>query len=190
MAYPFFVDVAWKVVEQFGAEWRENPFRWERERDLQVALASRLDTALRLLGRGTVEARYPGAPARRKYNRVGCEPRVYLPKQESYCFPDIVIFKDLDEKDIDNPPDRADSWRGNWPMHWACELKFDDMKDGRAADEAKLRRLIDAGDLDYACVFDVRRSDGETSWTPVEQGLPVWRFSLRIPPLRAGPEDR
>jgi len=190
MAYPFLVDVAWKVVEQFGAEWRSQPYRWERERDLQVALASRLDSALRVIGYATVAARYPGAPERRHYNRVGCEPRVHLSGRDAYCFPDIVLFKDLPEKDIDDPPDACNSWRGNWPMHWACELKFDDAKKLGAVDEEKLRRLIKDGDLDFGCILDVRREDGDTSWKAVETGNSLWRFSLRVPPLRTGPDTR
>lgn len=54
--YPRLVDYAWDVVNQFIVNWQSEPYRWSREIDIQVEIASRLNTVFQLIGRHTILA--------------------------------------------------------------------------------------------------------------------------------------
>lgn len=174
---PALVETIWRVLGQFATDWEQAPYRWERERDIQMVLAARIDLAMHLLGEDVVTGRYT---EERRFNRVGCEPRLYLDRKQSrYCFPDIVVWNSLGTPS--DPPDRVDSWRGNWPVLWACEIKHDSADGGAEMDEAKLNSLIKSGDVQYGCVLNVKRGPGERRWHQKMPGGRLWRLDLRIP---------
>ena len=117
--YPFLVELAWHVTEAFVADWQREPFLWDRERDIQVALASRLSTVLLSLGKGTVEGEYTGTGFKgiQTYSRISCEPplRISVRGKTRICYPDVVLWDDL--SDPHKPP-------ADWPALWACEIKY------------------------------------------------------------------
>jgi hypothetical protein len=60
--YPYMVQIEWDVVNQFVRDWQMNPYLWNKEIDVQMKLAGRLSSVLKILGRGTMEARYEYGP--------------------------------------------------------------------------------------------------------------------------------
>lgn len=177
--YPFLVDVVWRVVRQLSRDWQQAPYRWEREADLQVALASRLGATMRLIGEGSVVGSYQ-PQSQRSMGRVACEPKLYLDKKRrQYCFPDVVVWRELEDES--DPPDRDAAWRGNWPVLWACEIKVDHKKGAPSKDEEKLIKLVTSKAVDFGLVLDVRREKGKSVWAPKMLDGKLWRHELRLP---------
>jgi hypothetical protein len=173
-----------RVVHQFAKEFREQPYRYWREIDVQVALTSRIDALLRTLGLDLVRGNYPkaipGFQGKQLWSRVSCEPSIWMKEggKQSRCNPDIVIWKQLEDEN--DPPDQlGNRWRGNWPMLWACEIKLDDVKK-TGWDEEKLLQLLGSGELDFGCIVDISRKTGaESTETTKEEGrLQVLKFAL------------
>lgn len=42
--YPYLVQIAWDVVNQFVRDWQMNPYLWNKEIDVQMELAGRLSS--------------------------------------------------------------------------------------------------------------------------------------------------
>lgn len=175
--YPFTIELVWRVLQRFAHDWELEPDRWERERDIQMALASRLDAAMRVIGEDVVVGTYA---KKHRMSRVCCEPRLYFAKKKlKYCFPDIVLWDEL--KPPYDPPDWDAAWRANWPVLWACEIKVNDRDTGPSSDEEKLVSLVGSGDVAYGCVLDIRRKKGVTKWTAKLAKGQLWRVDLRLP---------
>jgi hypothetical protein len=158
MSANLIAELAYNIVEQFGVEWQAQPYYWDREIDVKVELASRLKTALRLLGLGDVIGCYPSEKdvneQRIVFSRVRCDATVYLgsPKRRSgdrQVRPDIVIWDDLEDPDTAENCERGDM---HWPIIWACELKY--MGD-TSQDSDKLLELLAKGRIQRACLLDI-----------------------------------
>lgn len=131
--YPHMVNVAWDTVTAFLCDWQREPYRWSKEIDVQVAITSRLSQALRAMGRDTVVANYrsaiEGFHGNQRWSRVCCEPLVryrFSDGKDYKCYPDIVMLGDA--KNPDRPPEED---RGNFPILWACEIKYQGEDDQR-----------------------------------------------------------
>ena len=166
MAYPFLVTLADGILATLIREWQREPYRWSKELDFHVSLVSRIDTALRLLGRDTVLGNYGGAPAgfetttTQRWARVAATPTVMLRGADksppTNVMPDVVVWDDI--KDPNNPPDaRAREVRRNWPMIWACELKLNDRKQTQR-DAQKLSAFIQENELGYGSCVELTRA--------------------------------
>lgn len=132
--------LAWDIVETFLHDWQKEPYRWNQEIDVQVEIAGRLSTALKVIGKDTVKGNYhdavSGFEGRQVWNRVCCEPKLWLGPGE-YCFPDVVVWDDI--QNPDQPPDAIPG--RNWPAIWLCEIKLD-WSDTSRWDKEKLEQLI------------------------------------------------
>jgi hypothetical protein len=180
--------MAWDICEQFVAEWKETPFLWERERDLQAELYARLTSSLRVQGRLILPGFYDRAPAgyeRRQYwSRVGCEPRVAYTigpagTATAYCYPDLVIWDQL--RDSESPPPSE-----YWPVLWACEIKMGGAQSGKTWDLEKLRLLIGTGRVKHGCALHFRRevdhhiTTGPQLWRRDELEGKLWLASPHL----------
>ena len=127
--YPFEVQLAWDVVNQFTIDWQASPFAWEREVDVQAELFNRLRLIMKYTGREMVSINPPIV-------RVTQEPTIkyqYSDGKEYPCYPDILIR---------NAPD------SEFKNSWACELKFDNSR-GKDWDIEKLQYLCDQKIVHY-----------------------------------------
>jgi len=191
------ISIAWKEVEGFIHDWQTNPYLWEKERDIQVELTSRIKAAYKKKKMDTVWGKYTRwvDPAfwekGQFYNRVCCEPLVYYEYKKGkrdVCRPDIVVWDD-----IKNPknPDQDDRSKINSGILWACEIKFfrswgkevDDKKDW---DLGKLRHLLKQSDgVKYACWLDIKRKrpvPGRRGLTLYKQGR-LRKYCVTLPSL-------
>lgn len=186
--YPSLVNVAWDIVNKFLKEWQSQPYRWFRERDVQVALASRLDLAYNLMGYGTLEGKYEsvveGYENTQIWSRVSCEPSIkYIYKEDDkqyICRPDIVVWDDID--DPNNPPDATG---GYWPILWACEIKYDTQIEPPSSwDLKKMKYLIGEKKLRFGCWLQMKLELGVGDgivWQKegLEQNL--WYCNAKLP---------
>ena len=185
--YPHLVQTAWKTLEAVIGQWQLQPFRWIKERDLQVELGSRLGQALSSQGLGTLTGPYGHGLTHyddvQSWARVAFEP--YIPYEangvRSRCHPDIVIWDDLNGRSSPNY-----SLSEIWPIAWACELKYGSPDEG-TWDIEKLRILIDQGRIQYGCSLRVQFSPADSgngiSWERVDRGRYLWICTVRTPPL-------
>jgi len=158
--YPHLVDVAWDVVIGFLRDWHAEPYRWAQEIDVQVEIAGRLSTALRLLGRDIVVANYrtgavQGFETNQRWSRLTCEPAIrytYTDGRTYTCKPDIVMWDDI--PDANNPPDEHG---GNFPILWACEVKYK-CQEPSDWDLQKLRFLVRDGTMRFGCWIRMERA--------------------------------
>jgi len=182
MAYPTLVGIAWKVVENFLSEWSQQPYRWNREIDVQVAIAYRLTVACDLIGQGTLIGNYPSVlPGFRPqvWNRVSCEPKViytFTDGKQYHCFPDIVIWDDI--PDPDNPPDTQEG--GFWPILWACEIKYTEGSDYGTWDREKMEFLLDQKIVKFGCWVQMRREVGTGPAWVREMHERFWRCDATV----------
>ncbi|MGB9235814.1 MAG: hypothetical protein WCC04_15500 [Terriglobales bacterium] len=184
--YPHMVNVAWDTVTAFLCDWQREPYRWSKEIDVQVAITSRLSQALRAMGRDTVVANYrsaiEGFHGNQRWSRVCCEPLVryrFSDGKDYKCYPDIVMLGDA--KNPDRPPEED---RGNFPILWACEIKY---QGGRRPtwDQDKLRFLVKQGAIRFGCwvcMDPSRASAGNgVKWQrDIEDGH-VWICNAQLP---------
>ena len=75
----------------------------------------------------------------------------YIDGSSHKCRPDIVILDDI--ADPTNPPDLNG---GNWPILWACEIKYQN-EGSDDWDIEKLRYLITQGVVQYGCWIKMLR---------------------------------
>lgn len=185
--YPYMVDIAWDVVKGVLAEWQREPYRWEKEIDVQVEVASRLLAALRAMGRDTLLANYPNAIAgfegNQIWSRICCEPALQYAWTDGTswcCRPDVVMW---DEADPNDPPDAKG---GNWPVLWACEIKYMHPRDS-GWDLDKLRILVRQGKVRYGCWLNMDRARAGTGdglvWTRDEEDGRIWICDAKLPTL-------
>jgi hypothetical protein len=182
---PYLVEIAWDTVNRLLADWQREPYRWSKEIDFQVELASRLGTVLDVLGRGTIVANYPdpipGFEKRQIWSRVCCEAKVKYVYEDgaSYdCLPDVVVWDDI--PDADHPPDDGD---GAYPILWLCEIKLDAAKPGNW-DVEKLTYLVTQDRARFGCWLNLTRSRC-TSGTGISWRKPIdrlWICDATLPP--------
>lgn len=181
---PVIVDIAWDAISHLIDDWQKTPYLWEKELDIQIELASRLQRILRELGRGEIEANYKNAimgHEKQLWSRVNCEPGIqYLYNGESYtCHPDLVIWDDIE--DPDNPPD---NW-SDWKILFALELKYFAKPDTENWDIKKLRYLIDQRKIKYGCWLNIRRertNEGNgVKWEKIQENL--WSCNVYLPAI-------
>jgi hypothetical protein len=182
-SYPYMVQTAWYVLDHVFKEWQKQPYRWMRERDLQAEIGGRLNQIFFLQGFGSVEGEYkwaaPGFSTHQIWSRVSYEPYIYYEYEEgksTYCYPDIVIWKDSDTKEL--PPEGQ-----LWPILWACELKYGSPDDG-SDDTKKLVRLIQQQKIDFGCsvrVHFVRNEEVGINWNHAESGRNLWVCDVTMP---------
>lgn len=187
--------IAWDVVETFIRDWQAAPFTWCTEADVQAELVTRLRNIYSWMGLGTVEGRYEmklpegWVSAEQKWNRVASQPRVLIGDRK--LAPDVVVYADLPKSERRAAPAEAE-----WPILWACELKFPWLKDKSrvASDEQKLEVLAKhATGFEGCCIeFALREPDADDgfeykdglAWKPV--GDRVWTYRARLPMRRDG----
>lgn len=153
---PQIVEESEKIIETFINKWQINPYLWMTEIDVQAEIATRIRSFLQLRGIDKVLGNYSdavsGFEGRQLWSLVTCEPTItykYKNEQESDCRPDIVIWdKNVDS---DNPPDKES---GNWPILWACEIKFG-RRQNTKWDLEKLRYMISQKVIAYGCSLNI-----------------------------------
>lgn len=106
-----------QVINQFLQEWRDSPFLWLQEIDIQVEIASRISRVLRLQGLHTIQAHHSHYSGTHSFSRVTCEPYVKVQGSPTYVHPDIVVWDDGDDSN-----QTLNS--GEWPILWVCEIKY------------------------------------------------------------------
>lgn len=127
---------------------RASAYRWEKEIDVQVEIASRLLVALRATGHDTLLVNYPNAipgfEGNQIWSRVCCEPALQYAWTDgsSWCCPDVVM---RDDADPNNPPDAKG---GSYPVLWVCEIKYRCPRDS-GWDLKKLRFLVQQNKIKY-----------------------------------------
>ena len=155
MSYPYLVNSAWYVVENLIQDWQKQPYRWDKEIDIHTELAGRLSNLCELVGRGVVEGTYkdviPGFEPQ-LWSRVACEPYVSYMYENKLCrcHPDIVIWDDL--ANPESPPEEA-----NWPILWACEIKYTNKEPGDW-DLEKLQYLVRQNHIKHGCWLRFHKS--------------------------------
>jgi hypothetical protein len=124
MPYPYLVQIAWDVVNNFILDWQKQPYRWGIEREIQAEIYSRLSNAYNLIGKGAIKGNYKGAikgyEHNQIWNRVACESKInykYKDGKTYHCFPDLIVWDEIENSD--SPPKENE----NWPMLWLCEIK-------------------------------------------------------------------
>lgn len=179
MSKKFLVDAARRVVERLVLDWQLEPDRWERERDVQVELCSRLNQLYRILGSDTVSATENGKMF--NYNRAACEPCVeytYRDKKKYLCYPDVVIWDELL-----NSKDTQVSFE-NWPILWACEIKYT-FSEPDNWDVEKLEYLIQQTKVEFGCwlMLIKKEAKGHASivWQKDKANGKLWACKAYLP---------
>jgi len=184
--YPYLVQTGWNVVERFLLDWQRQPYRWEHEIDVNAEIFSRLSTIYRLIGKDTIVGNYPNAVLgfehKQEWSRAACQPCVsytYSDKSKCHCYPDIVIWDDIE--DPNSPPDLHGD---NWPILWACEIKYGQQTPSDW-DLKKLRYLISQKHIKYGCWLKmslVRADYGSgLEWDRDQEEAKLWICEARLP---------
>jgi len=185
--YPHLVQIAWNTIDQFINDWQHEPYRWAREIDIQAEIANRISIAYKDIDKDTVIGNYkdaiPGFEKNQKWNRVCCEPKIiytYKDKKKYPCYPDIVIWDDIDNPD--SPPDQNKN--KNWPMLWICEIKLN-QKEAADWDINKMKYLINQGAAKYGCWLNLnckRANKGNgISWVKLLKHNKLWSCTIMLP---------
>jgi hypothetical protein len=148
------------AISEFLVDWKENPWAWMQEVDVQVDLIARIKKKFAVEDK-YVFARHGYYPdLQRKFSRVTCEPYVLIERSRSAIHPDIVIWGD--EKDVRKRTEYINS--GYWPILWACEIKYSfvDPARGEEEDRSRLEQLIaNSGTVTATQLVLVQRERGE-----------------------------
>lgn len=161
------IELIYQEIENFIRDWQASPYEWNTEVEMQAEIYNRL--VKKLISNLIQKAKYKVKDDRFKegqnYRRICCEPLIfYLDKSGEicHCFPDIVVYDDIDNPD--SPPD----FRGeaNWPMLWVCEIKYQNefsggtSRDNKNWDSEKIKYLLEyeKGKAKFACFLDFDRT--------------------------------
>jgi len=156
------IEIIYETVEKFIGDWRNSPYEWETEIDIQCEIANRLRQLIKSWGLLILKASYDYIRNGRQqeYSRVCCEPGTNYNDSNrdgsrNDCKPDIVVYDDID--DPDNPPDLTPE--RNWPMLWACEIKYqtEDNCVSQNWDIEKMKYLLKQDETKYACCLYFNR---------------------------------
>ena len=151
------IKIIWTTLDNFIETWRNSPYLWTTEIDIQADIACRLRQAFYENQQRNLEASYSHVREGKiqAYSRVCCEWQTnYIhPKDGKACFaPDIIVYKDI--SDSKQPPDQ-DKYT-NWPMLWVCEIKHnteDTSAQYREYDKKKMMLLLEQNQTEYACLL-------------------------------------
>lgn len=128
-------EIVTSAVQEFTADWKQEPYKWLYEIDIQNELTLRIK---KFTPRGWwyIEARHEhDKKDDRIFSRVTCQPYVKIDEKHRAIHPDIVIWNDPnDKKDFIN--------RGFFPIMWSCEIKSSFTKKEYPEDERRLRELL------------------------------------------------
>jgi len=130
-------------IDGFVIDWTKNPSLWLQEIDIQFELVQRLKQALRTHLSMYIHARHSHYSEKHDFARITCEPYVSLGVDTKYAHPDIVIWDDPPDEDLQIN-------MGLWPILWACEIKFTS-SEPNAEDLDRLRQLLSNGTLFCGC---------------------------------------
>ncbi len=139
------VNIAEKAIKSFEEEWQDKPYRWMYEIDIQIGLFNEIQKNLKKEDR-KIKARLKHRQENRElkvFSRVTCEPYVKIPDYKRAIHPDIVIWGDQPEKLEDCYINY-----GDWPILWACEIKYlyekseKDTEEVTKNDRKRLRALL------------------------------------------------
>jgi hypothetical protein len=192
------IQIAYKQVELFIKDWHKTPYKWEKERDVQVEIVSRIKEALKKRNKDTYWANYRKYLIKNDrgtgqiYSRICCEPRIFYQygrKERGMCRPDIVLWGSL--KNPASPDETLDRKRQNYPLLWVCEIKYrppwkkDDTERKKAWDLDKMRYLLRQDDgAQYACWLHInfkRAASGKgINRIKLEHGRLI-RYDVRLP---------
>lgn len=187
-SYPFLVQCAWNALGAVFHEWQKEPYRWSGERDVQLEIASRLNTLYKLIGKDSVVGELnwveSGFNPRQNWARVACDPYMaytYSDGKKYRCHPDIVVWNDLpDSQQPDHLPGKS------YPVLWACELKYAVRNPG-TWDLEKLRYLVNQNQVQYACWVKISRCRATrgvgVDWFSSGEGRRLWQCEVSLPPL-------
>jgi len=115
-------------------EWSKNPLMFYSEHDVQAEVFCRLKGYLQLKGLlyvyGLKEPRDEKCAienaAGQKWRRLHCEVHLKCKDPSRGIKPDVIIWDDLTGYNIDKKTylDIVYEFKNNWPMIWACEIKY------------------------------------------------------------------
>ena len=184
--YPYLVQISWYVVEKFLVDWQRDPYRWYQEIDIQTELSERLKTIYRLIGEDIVtmkcQWKVEGMAEIQGFSRVTCEPSVRYTDEKggiAWCCPDIVIWDDA--SNIEDYPHGIGS---DWPILWACEIKYPPKKEENW-DQEKLRYMVSQNRAKFGCWLKVylervERGNG-IEWDRDKEEGRIWIGEARLP---------
>ncbi len=182
---PYLVQTAHHITDQFLRDWQSQPYRWDYELDVQIELASRLSAFCRLIGQDTVAGHYPehlvpGYPAPQQWPRIVCEAKItyrYSDGAIYTCRPDIVIWDDI-------PDPRHPPIESQWPILWACEIKYH-AEEPDDWDSEKLTYLSEQGQVQYGCWITMLRSIAPSgmgiTWDQELRNERIWLCKAQLP---------
>jgi len=162
------IDIIWNVTEQFIEDWRNSPYEWQTEIDIQAEIASQLRQSLKnkdklIMTVGGYE--YIRRGKMQDYSRVCCEwsTNYDLNGEKKCCQPDIIVYEDTE--DSNNLPDKDP--KKNWPMLWVCEIKYqtedkDVSKQSKSWDTDKMVYLLKQNESRYGCILYFNRKEINT----------------------------
>lgn len=170
------IDIIYETINKFIKDWRNSPYEWETEIDIQCEIASRLRQAIKSHGVLISEASYDYIRdgKRQQYSRLSCEPRIYYNDSNGdgkryNCRPDIVVFDVIDNPDL--PPDVEPG--KNWPLLWVCEIKYQTEDNYALQDEdwdnKKMNYLLEQRETKYVCCLYFNRKEMVTKLTKIPE---------------------
>lgn len=154
------VDIAEGEIKKFVKAWEKNPYLWESEADVHAELYMNIKSSLRRKKFCPVETLYKNYMEDYEYfNWVYCKPKTYIKREKYAYYPDIVIYKQKNKKEIRNVKEKE-----NDPMLWVCEIKYMTDWSGLITEKNikkdinKLKKLLkqEKGGTDYACCLILR----------------------------------
>ena len=184
--YPYLVQTAWYVIEQFIDDWQREPYRWYQEIDIQTEISNRLKQIYQLIGEDSIlmksHYKVQGLTDIQKFSRVTCQTYVSYTDSDGKdfsCVPDIIVWDEVD--DLEKYPEGISS---SWPILWACEIKYSGVKHGDW-DQEKLRYLVEQSRAKFGCwlQFYLERSnygDG-IKWKKAGKDPKIWIGEIRLP---------
>jgi hypothetical protein len=193
------IRIAWVQIERFIKDWQKSPYEFEKERDVQVELVSRIKFALKkhkIYWANFKKYIMKGDEQGQIYSRVCCESAIRYEDNKTrhnICRPDIVIWDNLEKPD--SPDD--DLWKSGRNPHilWICEIKY--LPPWKADDELrkdhwdldKMKRLLKQKDVEYACWLHInfRRAISGNGYKRniLEKGR-LHRYDIKLPSVKQG----
>jgi hypothetical protein len=143
------------ILKKMIADWQEKPLMFFSEHDVQAEIYSRLNCWLKMKGLDFVEGRTVEnekykkkcrieIEAKQKWHRLHCEVHLKCKSEERPrgIRPDVIIWDDLEGINEDQFIDIVYQFSNNWPMIWACEIKYHH-GGAKQADDFKIKDIED-----------------------------------------------
>jgi len=123
-----------EILKVMVKDWSKDPLMFYSEHDVQAEIFRRLKGYLELRGllyvEGLKEFKFDKCDiekdAGQKWHRLHCEVHLKCKNPPRGINPDIIIWDNLDDYNIDEKKylDIVYNFKNNWPMIWACEIKY------------------------------------------------------------------